>query len=91
LLDSFVLDKRAVMERGMFELVETILYAVGFIAIGGMLAIIFFFIFAPSILGSRTIHKQLDKLDGQFEKINEQLGKIADRLNETKKERKGKP
>jgi len=91
LLDSFVLDKRAVMERGMFELVETILYAVGFIAIGGMLAIIFFFIFAPSILGSRTIHKQLDKLDGQFEKINEQLGKIADRLNEIKKERKGKP
>ena len=75
----------------MFELVETILYAVGFIAIGGMLAIIFFFIFAPSILGSKTIHKQLDKLDGQFEKINEQLGKIADRLNETKKERKGKP
>lgn len=75
----------------MFELVETILYAVGFIAVGGMLAIIFFFIFAPSILGSRTIHKQLEKLDGQFEKINEQLGKIADRLNETKKERKGKP
>ncbi len=79
------------MERGMFELVETILYAVSFIAIGGMLAIIFFFIFAPSILGSRTIHKQLEKLNGQFEKINEQLGKIADRLNETKKERKGKP
>lgn len=79
------------MERGMFELVETILYAVSFIAIGGMLAIIFFFIFAPSILGSKTIHKQLEKLDGQFEKINEQLGKIADRLNETKKERKGKP
>lgn len=46
---------------------------------------------APGILGSKTIHKQLDKLDGQFEKINEQLGKIADRLNETKKERKGKP
>jgi len=79
------------MERGMFELVERILYAVSFIAFTGMLAIIFFFIFAPSILGSRTIHKQLEKLDGQFEKINEQLGKIADRLNETKKERKGKP
>ena len=79
------------MERGMFELVETILYAVSFIAIAGMLAIVFFFIFAPSILGSKTIHKQLEKLDGQFEKINEQLGKIADRLNETKKERKGKP
>ena len=79
------------MERGMFELVERILYAVSFIAFTGMLAIIFFFIFAPSILGSKTIHKQLDKLDGQFEKINEQLGKIADRLNETKKERKGKP
>ncbi len=75
----------------MFELVETILYAVGFIAVGGMLAIIFFFIFAPSILGSKTIHKQLEKLDEQFEKINEQLGKIADRLNETKEERKGKP
>ena len=75
----------------MFELVETILYAVGFIAVGGMLAIIFFFIFAPSILGSKTIHKQLEKLDEQFEKINEQLGKIADCLNETKKERKGKP
>ena len=87
----FLLNKRGTVEKGMFELVETILYAVSFIAIGGMLAIIFFFIFAPSILGSKTIHKQLDKLDGQFEKINEQLGKIADCLNETKEERKGKP
>jgi hypothetical protein len=38
------------MEVGMYELVEKIWHGVSFIAIGGVMAIIFFFIFAPSIL-----------------------------------------
>jgi hypothetical protein len=50
------------MDVGMYELVEKILYGVSFIAIGGTVALIFFFVFAPNIIGSRTIHKQLESL-----------------------------
>lgn len=49
-------------EAGMYQVVEKILFGVSFIAIGGAVALMFFFIFAPSILGSKTIHKQLEKL-----------------------------
>jgi len=41
----------------MYQVVEKILFGVNFIAIGGVVALMFFFIFAPSILGSKTIHK----------------------------------
>jgi hypothetical protein len=68
------------MDVGMYELVEKILYGVSFIAIGGMLSLIFFFVFAPSILGSKTIHKQLENLQQQAEQIGEQLKQIAERL-----------
>ncbi len=67
----------------MYELVQKILYAVSFIAIGGTLVIVFFFVFAPSILGLRTIHKQLENLRRQTEQMNEQLRKIADHLKNT--------
>jgi len=70
------------MEADMYELVHNILYGVSFIAIGGTLALIFFFVFAPSILGSRTLHKQLEKLQQQLEQTNEQLRRIASRLGE---------
>jgi len=70
------------MEADMYELVHKILYGVSFIAIGGTLALIFFFVFAPSILGSRTLHKQLEKLQQQLEQTNEQLRRIASRLGE---------
>ncbi len=75
----------------MFELVETILYAVSFIAIAGMVAIIFFFIFAPSILGSKTTHQQLDKIAERFEKIEEQLKEIAEHLKKEESTPKEKP
>lgn len=68
----------------MYELVEKILYGVSFIAIGGTLALMFFFVFAPSILGSKTIHKQLEKLQEQIEQMNEQLKQIARRLEKGK-------
>ena len=68
----------------MYELVEKILNAVGFIAIGGAVAVVFFFIFAPSILGLRTMHKQLDKIQQQAEKIIEQLKQIAQHLKKDK-------
>lgn len=76
------------MEVGMYELVEKILQGVSFIAIGGALAIIFFFIFAPSILGSKTTHKQLDDLKNQIEEMNQQLKQIAQQLSKGKENHK---
>lgn len=76
------------MEVGMYELVEKIWNGVSFIAIGGVMAIIFFFIFAPSILGSKTINKQLDKLGKQIEEMNEQMRQISDHLKKEKGNRK---
>jgi len=47
------------MDAGLLELVEKILWAVSFIAIGGVVALMFFLVFAQSILGSKTIHSHL--------------------------------
>jgi len=68
------------MNAGMLELVERIFWTVSFIAIGGTLALMFLFIFAQSIFGSKTIHTQLEKLLRQSEQISEQLKKIAQHL-----------
>lgn len=76
------------MDENMFELVEKILHAVSFIAIGGAAALIFFFIFAPSILGSRTIHKQLEEIRRQAEEMAEQLKQIAQHLEKGEKKSK---
>ena len=73
---------------GMYELIEKILYGVSFIAIGGAVALIFFFMFAPSILGSKTIHKQLEKIRQQAEEMKEQLKQIAKHLEKGKKNSK---
>jgi len=77
------------MDVGIYEVVEKIWSGVSFIAIGGAVAIIFFFIFAPSILGSKTIHKQLENLGKQIEEMKEQLRQIAQHLE--KKDRKKGP
>jgi uncharacterized protein YoxC len=76
------------MEVGMYELVEKIWHGVSFIAIGGSVALIFFLVFAPSILGSKTIHKQLDSLAKQIEEMNKQLKQIAGLLEKEKGGRK---
>jgi len=76
------------MDENMFEVVEKILHAVSFIAIGGAAALIFFFIFAPSILGSKTIHKQLEEIRQQAEEMAEQLKRIAQHLKKGKKNSK---
>ena len=68
------------MDVGIYELVDGILRAVIFMAVGGCLALIFFVIFAQSILGSKTTHVKLDKLLKQIEKVNELLEKIAHNL-----------
>jgi len=68
----------------MYELVEKILIGVSFIAIGGALAMIFSLIFAQSILGSKTIHSQLEKLLRQSKQINEQLKQISRHLQKQK-------
>jgi len=68
------------MDASLYELVEKILWGVSFIAIGGALTVMFFLVFAPSILGSKTIHTQIDKLLHQSEKTNEQLKQIIQHL-----------
>jgi len=68
------------MDQNLNELVQKILWAVSFIAIGGALAIMFFLIFAQSILGSKTISMQLEKLLRQNEETNRQLKQIAENL-----------
>jgi len=75
----------------MYEIVEKILFGVSFIAIGGAVALMFFFIFAPSILGSKTIHKQLEKLQQQAELMNEQLKRMAENLEKGKEGNEKKP
>ncbi len=75
----------------MYEIVEKILFGVSFIAIGGAVALMFFFIFAPSILGSKTIHKQLEKLQQQAELMNEQLKRMAENLEKGKEGSEKKP
>jgi len=72
------------MDGSLHELVEKILWAVSFIAIGGALAIMFFLVFAQSILGSKTIHSQLESLLRQNRQICEQLKQIVQHLEKEK-------
>jgi len=65
------------MNDGIYELVQKILYGVAFIGIGGTLALVFFFVFAPSILGAKSINRQLEGLRHQIEQLNQQLARIA--------------
>jgi len=66
----------------MVENIESILRVVTFIAVGGLVAIAFFFVFAQIITGSKSIHKQLDRLT----KLTEQILAELKRQN-TKKEK----
>ena len=79
------------MDAGIYELVEKILWAVSFVAVGGALAIMFFLVFAQSILGLRTIHTQLERLLHQAEQMAEQLRQIAQCLGKDKEEPPKKP
>jgi hypothetical protein len=72
------------MDAGLLELVEKILWAVSFIAIGGAVAVMFFLVFAQSILGSKTIHSQIEALLRQNKEICEQLKQIAKHLEKEK-------
>lgn len=73
------------VDAGLIELVEKILWAVSFMAIGGTLAIMFFLIFAQSILGSKSIHSQLEILLRQNTQICEHLKQITQHLEEGQK------
>ena len=81
-----IFEGYGMVDQGLYELVEKILWAVSFMAIGGTLVIMFFFIFAQSIFGSKTIHSQLEILLRQNRQICEQLKQIAQYLD--KKEKK---
>ena len=65
------------MDEGMLEIVQKILYFVTYIAIGGTFCMLFFFIFAPSILGSRAISKQLVALDERIKQLDATLNQFA--------------
>ena len=67
------------MEKGMLELIEMILRTTQFIAVGGGLAIVFFFIFAPYITGSKLITKQLEQLEKEMKKLNANIEKLIDK------------
>jgi len=79
-LQLFILEGNGMLDPGLFELVEKILWAVSFITIGGTLAVMFFLVFAQSIFGSKTIHSQLELLLRQNRQICEQLKHIAQYL-----------
>jgi hypothetical protein len=65
------------VETGIYELVEKILFGVSFIAVGGTVSLVFFFVFAPNILGSRATHRQLERLEQQTEQMNQRLKEIS--------------
>ena len=66
------------MGKGMLELIEMILHTTQFIAVGGGAAVIFFFIFAPHITGSKLITKQLEQLEKEIKKLNTNIEKLID-------------
>jgi hypothetical protein len=80
------------MDEGMVEMVQKILYFVTYIAVGGTICMIFFFVFAPSILGSRAISKQLVALDERIDQLASTLNKLAksiERLSDKNKSNSG--
>ncbi|MCH8118904.1 MAG: hypothetical protein IIC00_04145 [Planctomycetes bacterium] len=82
-MQLFIFKDYDVMD-GLLELVEKILWAVSFIAIGGTVALMFFLVFAQSILGSKTMHSQLEALLRQNRQICEQLKQIVQHLEKEK-------
>ena len=48
-----------------------------FIAVGGLLAIVFFFVCAQSIVGSKSIHAQLQKIIEQNAQILIELRRLV--------------
>ena len=83
-MQRFIFEDYGTMDAGLLELVEKILWAVSFIAIGGAVAVMFFLVFAQSILGSKTIHSQIEALLRQNKEICEQLKQIAKHLEKEK-------
>ena len=78
------------MDTNLYELVQKILWGVSFIAIGGALVVMFFLVFAQSIVGSKTMCMQLDKLLKQNEEISRQLKEIAQHLQDEQQDRQKK-
>jgi len=88
---AFRVRRVQLKDTGMYELVEKILWAVSFIAIGGALVVMFFLVFAQSILGSKSIHTQLENLLHQAEQMTEQLKQISQHLEKEKARPQKKP
>jgi len=79
---SFFFNGDVKMENGMIELLEKISRSTSFLAVGGTVALMFLLVFAQSIFGSKTTHKQIEKLLSETERMNGQLKQIAQCLKE---------
>jgi len=79
------------MDTDMYDLVERIMWGVSFITVGGAITLIFFLLFAQSIIDSKTVHEQLEKLLQQGEQISEQRKQIAPHLDKDNDSAQNKP
>ncbi len=70
----------------MLETLDNILRVVTYIAVGGTLAAIFFVMFAQTIIGLKSLQKQLEKLIHQTEEMTDELREINHKLGKGKKE-----
>lgn len=68
----------------IYEVVQKILWATSFIAIGGTVALMFMLVFAQSIFGLKTIQQQLEQLRGRTEETNRRLDRMIDLLKPQK-------
>lgn len=60
----------------MVETVEDILRVTWFIAAGGLVAIVFFFMFAQTIIGNKSVHQQIQRLIDQNRLILDELREL---------------
>lgn len=72
------------MHSGLYETVDAILWVVMFIAAGGTLALIFIVVFAQSITGAKTLHRQILALQQQIERLDRTLDKISEKIDKEK-------
>jgi hypothetical protein len=80
------------MDKNLIDLIARILDVVTYMLFGGLVAITFFYVFAPWILGLPRMQHHLKKLEEQSENTNRLLTSIEEqlkKLNENKNN--GKP
>ena len=72
------------MDINVLEMVQKLLFVVTFIAIGGLMSIVFFFIFGHSILGITRLQHQITSLEKATRDTNNLLESIEDKIKNHK-------